>query len=124
MGDEEEPSGFMEFAQGWNQAVKGWYHEAAGNVTAAYGSITDDEPLMLEGVIENAEGNQQAERGKNLMAGGISEMLGLVDHGDPNAGAGGAPSSSSGDGGSEGAGGTGGYTDGGSDQSGVSEETW
>jgi hypothetical protein len=34
MGDEEEPSGFMQFAQGWNQTVKGWYHEAASSTTA------------------------------------------------------------------------------------------
>jgi uncharacterized protein YjbJ (UPF0337 family) len=120
MGDEEEPSGFMEFAQGWNQTVKGWYHEAAGNVEAAYGYVTSDDQTMVEGIVENAEGNAQAERGENMMAGGISEMLGLVDHGDPNAGAGGgAPSSG---GGSGGAGG--GYSDAGADQSGVSDGSW
>jgi uncharacterized protein YjbJ (UPF0337 family) len=121
MGDDEEPSGFMEFAEGWNQTVKGWYHEAAGNVKALYGSATDDEPLVIEGVIENAEGNEQAERGKTGMVGGINEMFGYVDHGDPNAGAGGGMPSSGG-GGAGGA--DGGYVDAGTDQSGVSEESY
>jgi uncharacterized protein YjbJ (UPF0337 family) len=79
-------AGFMEFAQGWNQTVKGWYHEGAGNVESLWGSISGNETTSAEGAIENAEGNEQADRGENLMGDGISEMLGLVDHGSAPAG--------------------------------------
>jgi uncharacterized protein YjbJ (UPF0337 family) len=78
--------GFMEFAGGWNQTVKGWYHEAAGNVESLWGSATGNEETAAEGAIEHMEGNEQADRGENLMGGGISEMLGLVDHGTAPAG--------------------------------------
>jgi uncharacterized protein YjbJ (UPF0337 family) len=119
MGDDEEPSGFMEFAEGLNQAVTGVYHEAAGKVETYYGAVMGDDAAVAEGIVENAEGTAQAERGTNLMVGGINEMFGYVDHGDPNAGAGGGTPSTGG-GGAGGA--DGGYVDAGSDQSGVSEE--
>ena len=78
----EDESGFMTFAVGWNQTVKGWYHQAAGGLEAAYGSATGDDQAVIEGGIEYMEGEAQTERGYNLMGSGVSEMLGLVDHGD------------------------------------------
>jgi hypothetical protein len=52
--------------------------------------------------------------------GGINEMFGYVDHGDPNAGdGGGMPSSGGGAGGADR-----GYVDAGTDQSGVPEESY
>jgi uncharacterized protein YjbJ (UPF0337 family) len=119
MGDDEEPSGFMEFAEGLNQAVTGVYHEAAGKVETYYGAVMGDDAAVAEGIVENAEGTAQYERGTNLMVGGINEMLGFVDHGDPNAGAGGGMPSTGG-GGAGGA--DGGYVEPDTDQSGVSEE--
>jgi uncharacterized protein YjbJ (UPF0337 family) len=79
--------GFMEFAEGWNQSVKGWYHEAAGTVEKAYGYATGDDETMIGGAVEAGEGEEQAERGYNLMGAGVSEMLGLVEHGHPDTGA-------------------------------------
>lgn len=78
---EPDESGFMLFAEGWNQAVKGWYHEAAGVAGAGVDSLLGDDAGAAEGAIEAVEGKEQAERGENLMGDGISEMLGLVDHG-------------------------------------------
>ncbi len=74
-------SGFMEFAGGWNQTVKGWGHEAAGDVEELWGTVTGNDSTAIGGAVENAEGNEQADRGENLMGDGISDMLGLVDHG-------------------------------------------
>jgi len=82
MGEPDE-SGFMVLAEGWNQTVKGWYHEAAGAVEGGADGLLGDDGGAAEGAIEAAEGHEQAERGKNLMGDGISEMLGLVDDGSP-----------------------------------------
>jgi len=82
MGEPDE-SGFMLFAEGWNQTAKGWYHEAAGAAEGGVDGLLGDEGGAAEGAIEAAEGHAQAERGKNLMGDGVSEMLGLVDHGSP-----------------------------------------
>lgn len=118
MGDEEEPSGFMEFAEGFNQTVTGLYHQAAGTAEKAVGYVTGDDELLAEGIVEQGEGALQTERGTNLMVGGINEMFGYVDRGDPNAGhGGGMPSTGVGAGGADG-----GYVDGGAYDSGVSEE--
>jgi hypothetical protein len=75
-------AGFMEFAQGFNQTVRGWGNEAAGTVSGLWNSATGDESGAVAGAIQDQEGNEQAARGENLMGDGISEMFGLVDHGD------------------------------------------
>jgi hypothetical protein len=80
MGEPDE-SGFMDFAEGWNQTVKGWYHEAAGAAGAGVDSLLGDDAGAAESGVEALEGKEQAERGENLMGTGISEMLGRVDHG-------------------------------------------
>lgn len=101
MSDDDD-SGFTEFAEGWNQTVSGWGDDIAGFAKQIAGKVIGDEELMLEGVVQDDEGDGQTERGHNLMVGGINEMLGLVDHGDqsPDGGAGGgAPYSEGGGGG-------------------------
>ena len=101
MGDDD--SGFMEFAEGWNETVSGWGDDIAGTAKQIAGKVIGDEELMLEGVVQDAEGDGQTERGHNLMVGGINEMLGLVDHGDQpsddDGAGGGAPYSAGGGGG-------------------------
>jgi len=97
-----EGEGFSEFATGFNQAVTGVAREVWGAGEKTYGYIFDDDPTMVDGIAEVGAGQAQAERGVNGMVGGINEMLGLVEHGDPNAGAGGGMPSS-GDSGAEGA---------------------
>jgi hypothetical protein len=47
MGEPDE-SGFMEFAEGWNQTVKGWYHEAAGAAGAGVDSLLGDDAQVGE----------------------------------------------------------------------------
>jgi hypothetical protein len=73
--------GFMEFAHGWNQTVRGWGNEVAGSATSGWDQLWGDEPGAIAGAIRHQEGAEQADRGENLMGDGISEMLGLVDHG-------------------------------------------
>ncbi len=79
-------AGFMQFAHGWNETVHGWYDEAAGTVQEAwnYGANGDDQSQegLLDGAAQNAEGHEEVEQGENRMGGGLSEMFGLVDHGD------------------------------------------
>ena len=66
MSDDDD-SGFTEFAEGWNQTVSGWGDDIAGFAKQIAGKVIGDEELMLEGVVQDDEGDGQTERGHNLI---------------------------------------------------------
>jgi hypothetical protein len=75
--------GFMTFARGWNRTCRGWGNDIWGSGQQLWGLASGSDETMWRGYFNDEMGDEQTEQGKNMMAHGINDMLGLVEHGPP-----------------------------------------